>query len=335
MSGSGVRGVDHDQVAGHHVAQLREAVEAGGVALGEDADGLVALDHDHGAVGALVDQRERLADRARRRQGDRRVVDGVARLHVLDHLVDDVEGDVLGQDRHAAPAGDGLGHPPAGDGGHVGDHDRQAGPDPVRRRQVDVHAGRHGRQARHHEDVAVRQVVGRWGVVQEAHGRSCPSRARSGRSMLRPPGAIGAVARPALPSIVSERSEPTARAAGSGQRECPGPARPRLGLVVRADVGRHRGQRAARGRRADGHRRRPARPRRRAEAPRPGGLRRPHRAAGRRPARRGSRSTPSASRSAPARCWSWRRRSRSASTGSCSPASATARSRGTRRTPTA
>ena len=79
MSGSGVAASTHDQVAGHHVAQLREAVEAGGVALGEDADGLVALDHDHGAVGALVDQRERLPDRARRRQGDRRVVDGVSR----------------------------------------------------------------------------------------------------------------------------------------------------------------------------------------------------------------------------------------------------------------
>ena len=46
-------------------------------------------------------------------------------------------------------------------------------------------------------------------------------------------------------------------------------------------------QRAARGRRADGDRRRPARPRRRAQATRPGGLRRPHHTARRRPARRG------------------------------------------------
>ena len=55
----------------------------------------------------------------------------------------------------------------------------------------------------------------------------------------------------------------------------------------------------------------------------PGGLRRPHRAARRGPAGRRDRSTPSASRSAPARCWSWRAASRSASAASCSPASAT------------
>ena len=54
----------HDQVLGHDLVELGEAVDAGGVVLGEDAERLAAVvDDDHGAVGALVDQRERLADR--------------------------------------------------------------------------------------------------------------------------------------------------------------------------------------------------------------------------------------------------------------------------------
>ena len=50
------------QLAATSRVQLREAVEAVGVGLGEDAERRVALvDDDHGAVGPLVDQRERVA----------------------------------------------------------------------------------------------------------------------------------------------------------------------------------------------------------------------------------------------------------------------------------
>ena len=59
--------------------QLGEAVEAGGVVLGEHAERAAAVvDDDDGAVGALVDQPERVADRVVRRQRDRRLVDRVA-----------------------------------------------------------------------------------------------------------------------------------------------------------------------------------------------------------------------------------------------------------------
>ena len=124
--------------------QLGEAVEAGGVVLGEHAERPVAVVDDHdGAVGPLVDQPERVADRVRAATSVIGVsYTGWQRLDVLDDRADDVERDVLGQHGDAAAAGDGLGHPPAGDGGHVGDDDRQVRADAVGRRQVDVEARR-------------------------------------------------------------------------------------------------------------------------------------------------------------------------------------------------
>ena len=52
------------ELAAHDVLELGEAVETGGVVLGEHPDrSTVAVDHDHCAVGPLVDQVERVADR--------------------------------------------------------------------------------------------------------------------------------------------------------------------------------------------------------------------------------------------------------------------------------
>ena len=61
----GVLGVDavvegHD-VADHDVVDLGEPVDAGEVGLGDDADRAVAVGDDGGAVGALVQQGQRLA----------------------------------------------------------------------------------------------------------------------------------------------------------------------------------------------------------------------------------------------------------------------------------
>ena len=54
---------ERDELAAHHVVQLGEAVEAGRVVLGEHAERVVVVvDDDDRAVGALVDQAERVAD---------------------------------------------------------------------------------------------------------------------------------------------------------------------------------------------------------------------------------------------------------------------------------
>ena len=73
--------VDEHQVARHDLAELGEPVDAGEVGLGDDADrpARPLVDDDRGAVGALGQQDERLADGLVRRQRDRGVVDEVAR----------------------------------------------------------------------------------------------------------------------------------------------------------------------------------------------------------------------------------------------------------------
>ena len=178
-----------DDVAAHGGVQLGEAVVAGGVRLAEHSKRRAAfVDDDDRAVGPLVDQGEGVADRVVWRQRDRRLVQRVAALDVVDDRADDVEGDVLGQHGQPAAAGHGLGHPPAGDGGHVGDDDRERRADPVGRREVDVEARTDRRQVRDHEHVVVRQVVAGVGVEQP-HDRSRlrSRRSRSGRPPVRFP----------------------------------------------------------------------------------------------------------------------------------------------------
>ncbi len=64
MISSGRAILDGDELGGHHPVELGEAIEPGGIVLGEDADGLlVRVDDDDDVVGALVDEVERLLDR--------------------------------------------------------------------------------------------------------------------------------------------------------------------------------------------------------------------------------------------------------------------------------
>ena len=136
--------LDDHELAAHHVLQLREAVEAGGVVLGEDAlRAAVVVDHHDGAVRPLVDEAERVADGVVRTERDGRVVHEVAGLHVLDDRVGDVERDVLRQHGDATAAGDGLGHAPAGDGSHVRHDHRDGGAEPIGRGEIDVETRRH------------------------------------------------------------------------------------------------------------------------------------------------------------------------------------------------
>ena len=94
------------------------------------------------------------------------------RLDPLHDRLDHVDGNVLREHRHPAPPRHDLGHPPTCDGGHVGHHDRDRRADPVGRREIDREPAADRRPARHHEHVAVGEVVSGIGL-QHAHRRSC------------------------------------------------------------------------------------------------------------------------------------------------------------------
>jgi hypothetical protein len=130
------------------------------------------VDHHCRAVRALAEQGEDGGDGLGRRDDDRRLDDRVLGLDVGDDVGDHLGRHVLRHDRDRAPAGDGLGHPAARDGRHVGDDhgDRRAGA--VVGREVDVEAARHVGARRDHEDVAVGEVGGGLLPVEEAH--RCP-----------------------------------------------------------------------------------------------------------------------------------------------------------------
>ena len=135
-------GRQRQQLRGHHLAELGEPVDAGAVGLGDDADRpAVVVDDDDGAVRPLGQQAERVPGGRGRVERERRVVDQVARLHPGDDLGDDIDRYVLRQHRDAAAPGDRLGHPAAGDGGHVGHDDRDGRAAAVPRGQVDIEAG--------------------------------------------------------------------------------------------------------------------------------------------------------------------------------------------------
>jgi hypothetical protein len=176
----GVDGVrERDQIPRHDLAELGEPVDAQAVGLGDHADGAALLHDDHCAVRALGQQAERLTHRAAGGQPDRRVDDEVTGLDPADDVGDDVDRDVLGDDRETTAACDGLGHSAARDGGHVGDHDGDRRPAAVGGRQVDFEAGADVRPPGHHEHVVVGQVVNRLITVQQVHVRQ--HRPSSGR----------------------------------------------------------------------------------------------------------------------------------------------------------
>ena len=285
------------QLPAHHGVQLGEAVEAGGVVLGEHPERPVAVvDDDDHPVGPLVHQAEGVADGVVRRQRDRRLVHRVARLDVLDHRADDVERDVLGQHRDAAPPGDRLGHPPPGHGRHVGDDDRAGG---CRCRPASS-----GRRRG-----ATRPSTGSGTMNTSLYVRSCPGSGWS-RRMRRSSGRKWGHPRlrrvtgcAACPDPLGPAGRSTLRGVPASRCNTRGPG-PRVGRVVPDDVAPERVHRAAGRRRPAGHRRRPARPRRGAQAPRPGGLPR-HDGADRRGPPRRSRSTSSGSRWGRSRRCGW------------------------------
>ena len=82
ISGEAVPASTHHQIPGHHVVELGEAVEAGGVGLGEDADGLVAVvDDDRRRRGPACGSGPSASPIVLvGRERDRRVVDRVAGL---------------------------------------------------------------------------------------------------------------------------------------------------------------------------------------------------------------------------------------------------------------
>jgi hypothetical protein len=156
------------QVTGHDGAELGEPVDVGAVHLGDHADGSAVLYHHHRAVRPLGQQYQRVGDRVGRGERDRRVVYQVPPLDPGHHLGDDVDRDVLRDDRETAATRHRLGHPAAGDRGHVRHEDRDRRARRVERGEVDVHPRLHRGAARHHEYVVVRQVVRRR-LGDEAH----------------------------------------------------------------------------------------------------------------------------------------------------------------------
>ena len=161
-------GRDGQQVAGHHLVGLGEPVDPGCIGLAHGADRPAVLDDDNQTVGALGEERQRLADRGVGSDRNGRVIDGVRPLDLGHHLGDHVGGDVLRDDGDATPARDRLGHPSTRDRGHIGHHERQRGADPVGAGQIDREPGAHAGAARDHEHVGIGQVIG-GGLIQEPH----------------------------------------------------------------------------------------------------------------------------------------------------------------------
>ena len=160
--------------------------------------------------------------------------------------------------------GHGLGHAASGDGGHVADNHRDRRAEAIGSAEVDREAGRHRRQAGHHEHVAVGQVVRR-AFVQQAHGYSRLTDGHDG-----PLKATGF----RRPSVTT--------GAGYGlRRVAAGRSRSWLGWVVRDDVAGQRFRRAAARCGTRGHRRGSARPRLGPQTARTRGLRRPDDPSGR------------------------------------------------------
>jgi hypothetical protein len=129
----------------------------------------LVLDDDGGAVRPLAEQVQHAGHGVVRRDDDRRLDDGVLRLHVGDHAGHDVGRDVLRDDRDAAAPRDGLRHAAARHGGHVGDDDGDGGAGAVVGREVDVEPRRDVRARRHEEDVAVGEVGGGALLGEESH----------------------------------------------------------------------------------------------------------------------------------------------------------------------
>ena len=139
--------------------------------------------HHHGPVRPLAHQVEGINHGVRGRQGDRSLEHRVAALDPGRDVPDDIERDVLRQDRQAAAAGHGLGHPLAGHGRHVRRHQRNRGAGPVVGREIHVQARGDIGTGRHQEEVGVGQIGG--GLIEETHGCSLAGAFGAKRVLLR------------------------------------------------------------------------------------------------------------------------------------------------------
>ena len=182
-------GGERDEIAAHHVAELREPVEARRVVFGEHPDRVpIRVDDHHRTVGALVDEPERVADRVGRCERDRRLEHRMAGLDEPDHGLDHVDGDVLREHGDAATPSDHLRHAPPGHRRHVRHHERDGGADTIGCGEIDPEPRSDSRQVRHHEHVVVREVVTRV-RMQHPHGRirlTAPSRRPTLRTVTVP-----------------------------------------------------------------------------------------------------------------------------------------------------
>ncbi len=168
----------------HHLVQLGEPVGAEAVRLGHDADRPARVDDDDGAVRALGQQGERVADRAVRLEGQRRLDDEVPLLDPADDLADDLGSGCPAAARPARRGGPrsrpSAGRPP-----------RSCSPRPrgmlvplpsvvVRSTSKrDATSDRDG----HHEHVVIGQVIGQGAVAGIAPRPVCWLLFRSARSL--------------------------------------------------------------------------------------------------------------------------------------------------------
>ena len=126
------------------------------------------FNHDGHPVRAFGHQADGLPDGGV--EGDRHggVEDGMGLFDLPDGMGDHIGRDVLGEDREPAAARHGLGHPPAGDGGHVRRDQRQRCRQAVGGGEVDVQPGGDIGAVRHHENVGIGEVRG-GPLIQETH----------------------------------------------------------------------------------------------------------------------------------------------------------------------
>ena len=158
-----------EQVARHDLVHLGEPVDALTVALGHHAEWLTVPYDQYRPVTTFRDQGQRLPHGRLGLHGDGRLEHGVCQLDLLHSPPDHIDRDVLRERGDATASGDRLSHPATRYRRHVGDGDRQRRTDAVRSCQIDILTRGDAGPARNHEHVAVGQVRGGHGVIEESH----------------------------------------------------------------------------------------------------------------------------------------------------------------------
>jgi hypothetical protein len=125
-------------IPGHHCVDLGKSVYPRCLGL-TDCSQRLAIFYDYGeTVCPFGDQREGFAHRGVRGNRDRRVVDRVRPLHLVNYLGNDIGRDVLRKDRDSTAPCHCLSHPTPRNRGHIGHDDRQGSADPIGTGEVDI-----------------------------------------------------------------------------------------------------------------------------------------------------------------------------------------------------